>query len=101
MPRKPGAFCGNWDGVASVRWDVRWSAMKTRSGDGNRSAGRRLKKSPKRGPHHRLHRRKRIDRAPTPLSHLGAEGTDIGAAIPLQREEALGHGGGDVVELLF
>src|SRR5271167_3250814 len=101
MPRKLGGYCGNWDGVASVRWGVRWSATKIRSGDGSSNAGRRLKKSPKRGSHHRLHRRKRTERTPAPLSHLGAEGTDAGAAISLQLEGAVGHGGGDVAELLL
>ncbi len=72
-----------------------------KSGTGNGSVGRRLKKSPKRGPHHRLHRRKRTERTAAPLSHLGAEGTDAGAAISLQLEDAVGHGGGDVVELLL
>ena len=36
-------------------------------GGGSGSAGRRLKKSPKRGAHHRLRRRKRIERTPAPL----------------------------------
>ena len=100
-PRMPGGSCGNWDGVASVRRAGRWSGTKRRSGDGSRSAGRRLKKSPKRRPHHRLHRRKRIERAPAPLPYLGAAGTDAGAAISLQLEDAVGDGGGDVVELLL
>src|SRR5215469_5613795 len=51
---------------------------KTRSGGGSRSVGRRLKKSPERRPHHRLCRRKRTERTPAPLSHLGAEGTNTG-----------------------
>src|SRR5438309_9300283 len=62
MPRKPGAFCGSWAGAASVQWGGRWSGTKKRSGCGSRSVGRRLKKSPQRGAHHRLHRRERIER---------------------------------------
>src|ERR1700680_1092380 len=42
-----------------------------------------IKKSSKRRPHHCLHRRKRIERAPAPLPYVGAEGTDAGAAVPL------------------
>jgi hypothetical protein len=41
-----------------------------------------IKKTSKRRPHHRLRRRKRIERAPAPLPHLGAEGTEAGAAVP-------------------
>src|SRR5262252_5332233 len=58
-------------------------ALKTRSGSGSRSAGRRLKKSPKRGPYHRLHRRKRIERTTPLLSDLGTAGTDADPAISL------------------
>lgn len=75
--------------------------MKRRFGGGSKSAGRRLKKSPKRGPHHHLHRGKRIERAPPPLSHLGATRTDAGAAISLQLEDAVGDGGSEVVEFLL
>jgi len=60
-----------------------------------------IKKSPKRAADDRLHRRKRTERAPAPLPHLGAEGADAGAAISLQLEDAVGHGGGDLVELLL
>src|SRR5713226_8006906 len=49
MPRKLGAFCGNWVGVASGRWDELWSGTRRPSGDGKRSAGRRLKKAQKQG----------------------------------------------------
>src|SRR5438034_1838122 len=76
MPRKPGAFCGSWAGAASVQWGGRWSGTKKRSGCGSRSVGRRLKKSPQRGAHHRLHRRERIEREPAPLPYLGATRTD-------------------------
>src|SRR5436309_4945870 len=101
MPRKPGAFCGSWAGAASVQWGGRWSGTKKRSGCGSRSVGRRLKKSPPRGPHHSLHRRERIERAPAPLPHLGATGTDAGAAISLQLEDAISDGRSDLVELLL
>src|ERR1700693_3528999 len=101
MPRKLGAFCGNWVGVASVRWDELWSGTRRPSGDGRRSAGRRLKKSPKTGAHHCLRRRKRIEPEAAPLPHVGAEGADAGVAVPLQLEDFVGHGRGNLVELLF
>src|SRR5271167_3152150 len=72
---------------------------KIRGGSG--SAGRRLKKSPKRAADHRLPRRKRTERAPAPLPHLGAARTDAGAATSFQLEDAVGDGGGNVVELLL
>src|SRR5260370_42200763 len=97
----PGGFCGSWDGAANGPPDGRWNGTKRRSGSGSRSVGRRLKKSPKRGPNHRLHRRKWIEPATASLPHLGAQGADAGAAIPLQLEDAVGDGGGDVVELLL
>src|SRR5215469_10958183 len=71
------------------------------SGGGSRSVGRRLKKSPERRPHHRLCRRKRTERTPAPLSHLGAEGTNTGVAVSLQLEDVVGDGRGNVVELLL
>ncbi len=43
-----------------------------------------IKKSPKGGVHHRLRRRKRIERETASLSDLGAARADAGAAIPLQ-----------------
>lgn len=39
----------------------RWSGMKRPSPPGSASPGRRLKKSPRRRPHDRLHRRERAD----------------------------------------
>ncbi len=101
MHRRLGASCGSWDGVASAPPDAPWNGMKKRSGGGSRSAGPRLKKSPERRPHHRLHRRKRIERAAAPLSHLGTERADAGAAISFYLEDAIGDGGGDLVEFLF
>src|SRR5450756_1728923 len=101
MPRRLGAFCGNWGGAASVRSDAPWSGMRRPSSDGRSSAGRRLKKSPERRADHRFHRRKRTEPAAASLPNLGAEGTDAGAAIPLQLEDVVGDGGGDVVELLL
>ena len=57
------------DEVAIARWKrERWPEIR---------------KSPTRRPNHRFHRRKRAERAPPSLPHLGAEGTDAGAAIPL------------------
>jgi hypothetical protein len=52
------------------------------------------KKNTKRAAHDRFHRRKRIERAPAPLSHLGAERADAGAAISLQLEDTVGDGRG-------
>ena len=60
-----------------------------------------ITKSPDRREHHRLHRRKRTERAAAPLPYLGAAGTDAGAAISLQLEDAVGDGGCHVVELLL
>src|SRR5258707_13595457 len=75
--------------------------MRRRFGNGSSGAGRRLKKSPKPAAHHRLHRRKRTERTPAPLSHLGATGTNTRAAVSLQLEDVVGDGGGAVVELLL
>src|SRR2546426_12757766 len=96
-----GGFCDNWDGAANGLPDGHWSGTKRRSGDGSRSAGRSLKKREKRGPHDRLHRRKRTEPKAAPLPDLGATRTDAGAAISLQLEDAVGDGGRDLVELLF
>jgi len=60
-----------------------------------------LKKGQKSGPDHSFHRRERAQRAAPSLPHLGAAGTDPGAAIPLQLENSVGAGGGNVVELLL
>src|ERR1700752_1959672 len=62
--------------------------MRRKSVNGNRSAGLRLKKSPQGGPHHRLHRRERTERAAPPLPYLGPERTDTGVAVPLVSEIA-------------
>ena len=70
-----------------------WSATRRRSRSGSGSAGRRLKKSPKRKTDDRFHRRERIERAAPPLPHGGAARTDSGAAIPFQLEDAVGHRG--------
>jgi transposase len=60
-----------------------------------------LKKGQKAGPDHSFHRRERAQRAAPSLPHLGAAGTDPGAAIPLQLENPVGDGGGNVVEFLL
>ena len=61
-----------------------------------------IKKSPKRRPDDRLHRRKRTEPAPPPLPHLGAARANAGAAIPLQLENVVGDGGRHLlVELLL
>src|SRR5271166_5804042 len=97
----PGASCDSWAGAAGGRAHAPWSGMRTRFGGGSGSAGQRLKKSPKRAAHHRLARRKWIERAPAPLPHLGAARADAGVAMSLQLEDAVGGGGGDVVEFLL
>jgi len=58
-----------------------------------------LKKGQKSGRDHSFHRRERAQRAAPSLPHLGAAGTDPGAATPLQLETPVGDGGGDVVDL--
>ena len=100
-PDMLGGYCGSWAGVASGRRDGRWSGTRRRSSSGSGSVGRRLKKSPKRRPDDHLHRRERTERAPAPLPDMGTAGTNAGVAIPLQLENVVGDGGGDVVELLF
>jgi hypothetical protein len=60
-----------------------------------------IKKSPKRKAHHRLHRRKRVERAAAPETYLGAQGADACAAISLPREEAFRRGGHHLLEFLF
>ena len=51
-----GKSCGRWVGAASGRRGERWNGMNRPSGAGRSSDGRSLKKSPKRGANHRLHR---------------------------------------------
>src|ERR1700681_4335843 len=60
-----------------------------------------LKKGQKAGPDHSFHRRERAQRTAPSLPHLGAAGTDPGAAISFQLEGALGGCRHHVVELLF
>src|SRR5215831_7739280 len=57
--------------------------MKPRSGSGRKSAGWRLKTSPKRKAHHGLCRRKWSERATAPNAHLASERTDSSAAVSL------------------
>jgi len=80
---------------------ARWSATKKRSVAGNGSAGRRLKKSPKRKTHHRLPRRDGIERAAAPQTFPGAPGANARAAIPLHVEDAFGHGRHHLLEFLL
>ena len=72
-----------------------------KSANGNGSAGRGLKKSPKRKAYHRLRRRKRTERAPAPHAHLGTERANAGAAVPLHLEDAFRHGRNHLLEFLF
>src|SRR5208283_6144861 len=101
MPRRPGAFCGSWAGVASVLPDEPWSATKKRFGAGSSSVGRRLRKSPPRRPGDRLHRRKRTNRASASLSHLGTPRPNPGIAVSLHVEDVVGDGGRDLVVFLL
>ena len=78
-------------GAASGPPGGRWSATSKRSGIGSECAGRSLKKSARRAAHHRLHRRKRTERATPSGAHLGPARTDPGAAISFQLEGALGR----------
>jgi hypothetical protein len=43
----------------------------------------------------------RVEPEAASLPDLGTEGTHAGTAVSVQLEDALGNGGGDVVELLF
>jgi len=79
----------------------RWSATRRRFGTGSSHAGPRLKKSPPRTAHYRLHRRKWIERAPPSRADPGAARADAGAPISLQLESAVGGGGSHLVELLL
>jgi transposase len=60
-----------------------------------------IKKSAKRRANDRLHRRKRIEPAPAPLSHLGTARANSDPPVSLQLEDHFGGGGYDVVEFLF
>jgi len=72
-----------WRLLRQLGWSCHWNGTKPPSGSGNGSAGRRLKKSPKRGAHPRLCRRKRTERAAPSLPDLGPARADAGAPIPL------------------
>ena len=85
-PRRCSVSWASSTGAVSDRADKRGSAMKRLSGAGSNSAGLGLKKSPPRRAHHRLHRRKRTERAATPGAHKGATRADSGAAVSLQLE---------------
>src|SRR5579883_1775009 len=96
-----GGYCGRWDGVASDPVGEPRNGMRKPLPSGSGRSGPGLKKSPQREAHHRLHRRKWIERATASLPNLGPARTDAGAAVPLQLEDVVGDGRGDVVELLF
>ena len=96
-----GASCASSAGAASVRPGKPWSATSRRSGSGRSTAGPRLKKSARRKAHHRLRRRKRIERATAPGTDLGAARADSGAAVSLQLEGVLGRRRNHLVEFLL
>src|ERR1700680_3860079 len=75
-----GRSCGSSAGVASDRRGGRWGAVRKTMRGG---------------------RGERAQRAAPSLPHLGTAGTDPGAAIPLQLENSVGDGGGNVVEFLL
>ena len=79
-------------GAASAPAGGRRSATKKPCGFGKEWVGRGLKKSAQRAAHHRLYRLERAERAAPLGAHLGAAGTDYGAAISCQLESALGRG---------
>ena len=60
-----------------------------------------LKKSPRRRPHHSLHRRKRIESEAAPLPQLGAAREDAHPTVQLQLAEAFRRSGADAAQLLF
>src|SRR5712692_2806447 len=61
----------------------------------------RIKKSPLRAAHARLHRRKRSERTAASGADLGAARADSGAATSFQLEDAVGSGRHHLVELLL
>ena len=96
-----GGFCGSWRGVASDRRDAPWNGMKRPSGNGRKSAGRKLKKGPRGGSNPSVRGRERADRTTESVSYVVAPRTDVGAAITLQLEESVGHRWSHVVALLL
>jgi len=96
-PRKPGGFCGSWAGVASVRWDGRWSRDEDKIRRWKQQRWPEIKKKPKKERRTIcFHRRKRTERTPPALPYLGATRTDAGAAIfTLTGKMLVGNGGGD------
>src|SRR5438046_6650631 len=50
-----------------------------------------IKKKPKRGGHHRIHRRKRTEPAAPPVPHLGAKGAGRRSSITLPLERSIGQ----------
>src|SRR5258708_38837782 len=101
MPGMSGNCSANSAGVPNGPWAGRWSATKTPLANGSARPGRRLKKSPKRRAHHRLHRRKRVEPASTPMSDLGSARTDAGAPVPFQLENHFHSSRNDDLELLL
>ena len=71
--------CERSTGARNARSERRASATKSRSAPGSARPGRALKKSPKRRPYARLHRRKRIESEAASLPHLGATRPNTGA----------------------
>src|SRR5712692_7943133 len=98
-------MCGRswsvWAGVRNGPQDGHGSATKSRSGTGRRRCGPRLKKSPSRRAHPRLHRRKRTEPTAASLPHLGAARANAGFAVQLQLEESVGGRRANRVELLL
>ena len=76
-----GRSCERSTGARNARSERRASATKSGSAPGSARPGRALKKSPKRRPYARLHRRKRIESEAASLPHLGATWPNTGAAV--------------------
>ena len=76
-----GRSCERSTGARNARSERRASATKSRSAPGSARPGRALKKSPKRRPYARLHRRKRIESEAASLPHLGTTRPNTGAAV--------------------
>ena len=76
-----GRSCERSSGARNAWSARRASATKCGSAAGSARPGRALKKSSKRRPYARLHRRKRIESEAASLPHLGATWPNTGAAV--------------------
>ena len=79
----------------------RASATKRPSATGRRTSGRLLKKSPKRGPHHRLRRRKWSQSTASSSAHLVAARRHAGLAASIQLGQPFHRCRSHAVAVLF